>query len=507
MIGLTNSAVFARRASVVALLVVSTACSGAGSKTPLVEGVTVSPAREARQGQSDITLAYGHGAGGLSKPSRVDLQDLMVEVDHSSSDDNLVLHVTVPHGAMPGPRTLTLDTASGTTTLDDVLDITNITVAPSGDDKQLGTTHAPFRSLKQALAVAGEGDTCQLQAGTYDSTSGEVWGYAIPETLSIVGEPAGTSVLQGPGTATVVTSPDAVDPSAVSSGTTALEPAGAVTLQQVTLADFDVALNAAQPAQLSLENVSIRGNGMGVVVASAGSSLKLDGGSLQAGGYGVELAAGCSGCNLSVDGTMLSESGNVPVIEVLPAAQGSVISLSNADFAAGIVIEDASSKLTATNTTIEGNGEVAPLNFTGVELDITGSTLTAGMAPYAINLKSGTMSLDSDKLIGNQYSVYQLKGTSKVRGCELSGYQSIGFYYAQGDLDLGNASEPSNNKFVGATPDAHGLYVDTNTPPLSCSGTSFNGVVPPPGTIKAGTDLLAQPNEFVLAPGTSITFY
>jgi hypothetical protein len=36
---------------------------------------------------------------------------------------------------------------------------------------------------------------------------------------------------------------------------------------------------------------------------------------------------------------------------------------------------------------------------------------------------------------------------------------------------------------------------------------SFDGVTPQAGTVQAGTDLLSQPDEYILTPGKTISFY
>jgi len=173
-------------------------CSGASHAEPSSDGVGVTPSGAVRQGQTGVVLSFNRAAGGLSKPSRVDLEDLQVEIDARSSDEQLLLNVSVPHGAALGPRTLTIDTPAGTLTQADALEVAPITVSPSGVDGALGTPSSPFRSLQQALLVAGAGDTCLLKNGTYDQASGETWGYAAPDQLSVMGESAAQTILQGP---------------------------------------------------------------------------------------------------------------------------------------------------------------------------------------------------------------------------------------------------------------------------------------------------------------------
>ena len=207
------------------------ACSGSSAATKAADGVSVSPANEVRQGQAGISVSFGQAAGGLSNPSHVDLEDLQVAVDPSSSDDHLLLTVTVPHGAAPGPRSLTIETGSGTITEPAVIDVTPISVSPTGQDSKSGTTSAPFRTLARALAVAGTGDSCVLASGTYDASGGEAWGYAVPNDLTISGDSASSTVLQG-----------SASPSTMGAEGTlsALQPSAALTLQNLALAGFDV---------------------------------------------------------------------------------------------------------------------------------------------------------------------------------------------------------------------------------------------------------------------------
>jgi hypothetical protein len=473
-------------------------CSSPSESNEPTAGITVSPANEVRQGQSNVVISVEHPAGGLSNVTRVDLGDLQAVVDPSSSDDHLLLAVTIPHGAPPGPRTLSIDSASGTTTDNDALTVTPITVAPDGQDTQLGTPSSPFHSLMQALAVAGPGDTCVLGQGTYREQTGETWGYAVPEPLTIIGDAAGTTLLQGPAR----TTPEPTNPDRA-----AFEPSAALTLEHLALADFDVALDVQRPAQLALEDVAIRGNGKGVVLDASGSTVKLDGGSIDTGAYGLEIASACDGCTLDIEGSTLTESSENPLIQVADAAQHSVLTFAHADLKGGVFVADPEATLSIAASKLEGNAENAALNFGGLEFDATDSTFSAGPAPYGINIHGGTMQLANVTVQGNEYSVYQLAGTSKVRGSHFTGYSSIGFYFAKGDLDLGTATDAGNNTFVAADSGGFGLYVDTDTTPLTCSNTSFDGVIPKTGSVTADTEILTEPHEFLLVPGRTISFF
>ena len=459
--------------------------------------MTVTPASEVRQGQTSIEVSFGRAAGGLSNVTHVDLEDLSVAIDPKSSPEQLLLDVTVPHGAAIGPRTLTFDANGETITQSAALDVTPITAGPEGLDSQWGTAHSPYRSLGQALAVAGPGDTCVLEAGTYDAESGETWGYAVPDAVTLTGESAAETVLEG-GVHPA--------PSATGTGLAALNPLGSLTVQKLSLADFDVAVDLARPAQVSLEGVAIRGNGTGLVVAAGGSSVKLTGGSVDAAAGAVEVAAACDACSLTIDGTTLSESNTAPLIQISEGSHHGVLSFKNAELDGSVLVLDRQATMTIEASHLRGNGNAA-LNFSGAQLDVTGSDIRADLGPFGINFNGGKMTLTDVTVEGTEYGVYQLAGTSKVRGSKFTGYSSIGYYYAAGDLDLGTATEAGNNAFVGVGAEAYGLYVDTDTTPLTCSNTSFDGVVPEPHTVKADTEIVNEGNEFLLVPGRMISFF
>ncbi len=477
------------------------ACSNSADPAPPVEGLSVSPASEVRQGQSEVVISFGRAAGGLSTVSNVALDDLALAIDPKSTDTRLSLNVTVPHGVAPGPRTLTFDTADGTTTEAAALDVTPITVAIDGKDAQPGTTGAPFRTLRAALAVAGPGDTCVLGGGSYDAASGETWGYAVPDPLTIQGEPTQPAILQGPA------HPIPVDGSPTGPIVDALEPSSMLALKQITLADFDIAIDLKQTAQASLEDVTIQGNGKGIVAEAGASTIALKNGSLSSASFGVDLSGTCDGCALSIDGTVLTESGDGPIVNVSETAQHSALTFSGAQLNGGVFVADTAATLTVDGSHLVGNGANAALNFQGAQLDAKDSDFQAASAAYGINLNGGQMTLNDVTVEGNRYCVYQLSGHSKVRGCKLSNYSSIGFYFAKGDLDLGTATDAGDNVFEGVDGNAFGLYVDTDTTPLSCSNTSFDGILPETGSVTADTEILTEPHEYLLVPGRTISFF
>ena len=134
-------------------------CAGAPASGTSADVVaTVSPAASLRQGQEGIVVSVARATGGLSGAVTFELGDLVVLERPGGTDTRLVLGVSVPHGAALGPRALTLTDARGTVTLPAVVEVGAIpTSAPAGLDANRGTTDQPFRTLKQALRVAGAG--------------------------------------------------------------------------------------------------------------------------------------------------------------------------------------------------------------------------------------------------------------------------------------------------------------------------------------------------------------
>ena len=56
-------------------------------------------------------------------------------------------------------------------------------------------------------------------------------------------------------------------------------------------------------------------------------------------------------------------------------------------------------------------------------------------------------------------------------------------------------------------PAVFGLYVDDITSPVTCSDTTFNGVVPPAGTRTAGADPIAEPGAYFINTGKTMSFW
>ena len=187
--------------------------------------------------------------------------------------------------------------------------------------------------------------------------------------------------------------------------------------------------------------------------------------------------------------------------------QGSArVEIHDALLQGGVIVNNPNSSLSIAGATLEGM--TAPVNFAGSTLDVTGSQIHAGGAPYGISLRTGNLSLTDSSIDGGSYGVYQLAGTSRLRQTSITDYDSIGLYFASGVVDLGTATEAGNDAFAGrAGTDSFGIYVDTGTAPVTSSNTSFDGVVPAAGAVRAGETEIAEPRQYFITPGQSMLFF
>jgi hypothetical protein len=190
----------------------------------------------------------------------------------------------------------------------------------------------------------------------------------------------------------------------------------------------------------------------------------------------------------------------------LDASGGAPIEIHDAALSGGVLVSNPNSTLTIADSSVDGNN--AAVNFAGARLDIAGSQIHAGAGAYGISLRAGTLTLTDSSLDGGNYAVYQLAGASTLRHARINDYGSIGFYFASGAVDLGNEREAGDNAFIGrAAADTFGIYVDTGTQPVTCSNTSFDGVVPAAGTVQAGATDIAEPGQYFITPGQSMLFF
>jgi hypothetical protein len=74
------------------------------------EGVTAMPAT-VRQGEGNVIITVS--GPNLGSPSDFKLDDLKVTLEPGATDTMFKLSVTVPHGVVIGPKTLTFTTSAG----------------------------------------------------------------------------------------------------------------------------------------------------------------------------------------------------------------------------------------------------------------------------------------------------------------------------------------------------------------------------------------------------------
>jgi hypothetical protein len=477
-------------------------CHGGPGATPVTDGVTVSPSPTLRQGQDGVSIVVTRAAGGLAAATTFDLGGLVVSRQAQSTDARLVLAVSVPHGVALGARTLTFSEASGPVSVPDVLQVGAITSAAAGADTDLGTADAPFRTLKRAVEAAGPGDTIHLLAGVYDGSTGETWNATAPPNLTIVGQSVTATRLVGP-----------ADGASAASTTALLAPAG-LTLQNLRLTSFDTAVDATGPGTLALHGVTVVGARATAVGAdAAGVTVTIEGSSLASAQDTIRLGDACTSCTLDVTNTTLDGSSTGGhTIEVSAMATGSKATLGLVDVRGDIsVIADAAS-LSVSDSSIKEIGTEArgTINFMGGALDVSNTKITLNADNFGINFGGKTLTASGVTIEGGHYGIYQLAGNVKLRGTKIRDYVFMGYYLAQGDLDLGTDTEPGNDAFSTTTVGdlVFGLYIDGITHPVTSSNTTFNGVEPPAGMQAAAPDqMVAVPGEYFLNFGAAISFW
>jgi hypothetical protein len=484
-------------------LLAGAGCQGAAGGASLADGATVSPSPTLRQGQEAVSLVFTRAAGGLDAAAAFDLGGLVIARQPQSTDTRLVLGVSVPHGVALGARTLTFSDAGGAVSVPNVVEVGAITSGPAGSDTNLGTSAAPFRTVKRAVAAAGAGDTLQLSDGAYDATAGETWSYTLPANLTIVGQSMAGTNLTGP-----------LVGGAITPGTIGfLAPAG-LTVKTLTLSAFDTAISATGPGAVTLDDLAVTNASTAAVRAdAAGVTVTVTGGTLSAEQDAILLGDSCMACALAV--TSASLVGGLMdghTIEISAMAAGSRAVLQEVDVRGDTSVLAPTATLSVSGSTIMENGPGAQsmINFAGQALDVTTSTITLNADNFGINFGGQTLMLAGVTIEGGHYGIYQLSGSAKLRGSHIRDYGYIGYYLAQGDLDLGTATEAGDDAFsssaTGAT--VFGLYVDGITHPVTSSNTTFNGVEPPAGTQAAAPDqMIAVPGEYVINYGKAISFW
>ena len=199
-------------------------------------------------------------------------------------------------------------------------------------------------------------------------------------------------------------------------------------------------------------------------------------------------------------------------IEITAMATGSQAVLQKVDVRGDTSVLDATATLSVSASVFTENGTEAQsmIDFAGQALDVTDSTITLKADNFGVNFGGQTLTLSGVTIQGGNYGVYHLSGSAKVRGTKILDYGFMGYYLAQGDLDLGTAAEAGDDAFSSGTtgPTVFGLYVDNTIHPVTSSNTTFNGVEPPAGTQAAdAAEMIAVPGEYFINNGTTISFW
>jgi hypothetical protein len=502
----------------------------------LADGVVVTPSPSVRQGQINVTVTITRAAGGLASAAAFDMADLTVRAQAGSTDTSLVLKVSVPHGAPLGKRTLKIATAAGVITAADLVDVSAITSAPTGSDTlNAGSAASPFATLKQAILVADVGDTIHLMDGTYNIKNGESWGYVIPDGLTIVGDTVAGTVIDGVGATN--------NPNGFNASTN-------LTLKTLTLQHFYYGIDMKQPAStLTLQDVVLAGNanhaiyveqaatgstvnilGKGTLIDQPGetalavynspdTTVNITDATLQGGSYVIYMAYNCSGSKLTMTGGAVKQLGtyNAIYMGISSNSVGTTASFSNTTIVGNISNSDSKGSLTITGSNItqkSGNG----IDFSGSALALTNTTLTMSGTSTGVYLSGtqSTMALTGVTITGGGRGVQQ-SGTgssAKLRGTTITGTTYDAYLLQAGDLDLGTETASGDN-IIGAPTSTSYWCLNISRPqgaaagnPVTCSGTTLNGLAPSPGTIDASSGYVSlQPQRYYLTTGNKLIFY
>lgn len=499
------------------------------------DGVVVMPSASVRQGQLNITMTITRAAGGLSSAALFDLGDLTARPQAGSNDTTLVLKISVPHGAPLGKRTLRVGTAAGVVTAADVVEVTAITAGPTGADTNAGSAASPFLTLKQAMLVADVGDTIHLMDGTYNIKSGETWGYVIPATLTIEGDSTAGTILDGVG---ATNNPNGFNASTALTlktltaqhfyyGIDIKAPASTVTLQDVQLGgNANAAIYVEQAAAGSTVNILGKkslidqpGEGAVYVYNAPNVTVNITDATLQGGSYVVQFSYNCSGGKLSITGGTVKQLANYNAIYmgVSSNTTGTTAALTNATIVGNVNFSDTKGTLAITGSTITqkyGNG----IDFAGMALTMSKTTITMNAGSDGIYL-SGTQSamvLSGVTITGGGYGIRQTGAGSsaKLRATTIQGTSYDAYYLQAGDLDLGTAAESGDNVLVAPSSTSYWCLDISRAQgaaagnPVTCSGTTLNGLAPNPGTIDASAGTVSlQPQRYYLSTGNKLVFY
>jgi len=526
---------------------------GGDGPAPHAVAAVAQPALVRQGAGSGAVMITVTATAGLSHATGFSLGGLTVRALAGATDTMLVLTVTVPHGMSLGKKTLMFTSDGGPAYATDVVEVSAITSGPSGMDTAAGTSAAPFRSLKQALAAAGTGDTVQLLDGTYDPSNGEDWAAPLPDGLTLAGQSIDGTILSGLGSSTQV-----------------LVPLGAATVTNLTAQGFVTPVHLKTPANVTLTEVALLQNTFAVYVdpGAKNSSVIIQGADTRISGRAIYADPSANGVSVNISDAVLTAA--VPDLVIDAEGDVDALTLTNVTITRQvaatsgcdslILFRGAGSTLVASQGTwqqVGCTGQIMTLGGSGVNATLTGTKLvTHGTAPVLVNftgaggltssqIKFDSVTADGDidivngatnalTIKGSQLSfsntglfmigaltltgttldsaiddlVTLQSGSVTARGSTFKHYKRSGINLQAGKADLGTGTDTGNNVFqdIGngtatGIRDQRGGTVD----PTTCSGTTFDGNPAPAAATVTGP--ASMPPAYNIINGESIVFY
>jgi hypothetical protein len=528
---------------------------GGGMNSEVAESVdtmAVTPNKSVHQGAA-ATLTITKTGGGLSNPQIVSfgmLDKSKAVVQSSSTDTSLVIKLNVPHGAALGDQTLVVSTTGGLITLPAIITVSAITAGPMGSDANAGSAASPFRSVKQAMLAADVGDTVHLMDGTYSSTpaamggSDETWGYTIPNNLTVTGDSAAGTILDGAGMP----------------GTDAFDAAVALSISNMTLKHFRYGLNVTQPMSVITMGhlvistctqyaINVDQAALGSMITLTGADslidqpsgytgIQVNGNSnstnekivinitdatVSGGYYGINLSY-TSGTTLNLTNATLKMAGTYNTV-VYVYQQNNVIGnsvvIKNSTITGLISMQDKNGSLSITGGTMTQKSSYLLDLGSGGMFSISGTKMMMNDTSNGINFAApnATMTLTGVTITGGGACIAQsgAGSTAKLRSTELLSPQYYAYYLQAGNLDLGTATDSGGDGLgLPVSPSYYSLYISSATSMVTSAGTYYgdhldasNALIMGklPGTSVVMGPATLAPQIYSVAAGSQISFF
>jgi hypothetical protein len=350
---------------------------------------------------------------------------------------------------------------------------TTIQVSPDGDDANDGLM-MPVRTLKRGIGLAASNaaiTTILVDAGRYDSASGETFPYTVPANVTISGPAGGGAILAG----------------------TSAEPGlviGAGELRDLELESFTVAVTGNGIAQLS--NLRVRSSGTAIrgEAASRLTVTKLD----------ITGTAGAcaTGFELNADADLTASEISTRALGVaFQVKDQTTVSISKANITGdtpcnmpsfdvsttrtfaldesivdggqdGIYFSGAATPTTATatGTTLRNMANNA-LRGRTVTFTMTGGELSSN-ARAGLETGGGTWAFNNVTLKQNRTMGIYIQGggstspgTLAMRGCTITNNATGVYLFDHAVADFGTIGDPGNNTFLENT--KLGIHIDGNS--------------------------------------------